>query len=376
MNTTNRPIWKISPGEGAYQWFDWRKYRVIAIGWTYDGKVGDLNNYHKIENLKKKLAKVGNPKPSYAANQLWSFSKDVKVNDIVVAYGGYTILDIALVKSGCRLKLDKLWKDDRLYGNRRKVKWFGINPIKLKEPKIKKFLSQNKTIFEIDHKKTLDFVKSILSEIPEYKIGSRIEEEVKHKIGPDIEVDFDTKSSIDKEVKNAIQAMKNPKLTEVRLEKEFKKLKFKKLPKQITTSGRIKFPISPDINYPTDLMLKKIEDELVYTPSSISNKKVLPYLKSIKEFRSLLEKILAAMTMPSDIIKGVVRISLDEPYRDAYKIQGGIFFNVRNFLKHKSKYYWVFTAAREVAYLMNPQRNYRHMKVMRALVVKALENLT
>jgi len=67
LNTNDLKFWKISPGRGHFQWRrgTWQSEKVIAIGWE---KVGNLNDFKTVEDLKAKAKKVGIRKPGYASN--------------------------------------------------------------------------------------------------------------------------------------------------------------------------------------------------------------------------------------------------------------------------------------------------------------------
>lgn len=84
--TIAHKVWKISDGKRAYQWSDWQDKGAIAIGWVYEGKIEDLDDFKSIEKLRDVAKSVGEPKPGYVSKQLWCFSKEVKVGDLVVAY--------------------------------------------------------------------------------------------------------------------------------------------------------------------------------------------------------------------------------------------------------------------------------------------------
>jgi predicted Mrr-cat superfamily restriction endonuclease len=169
-------IWRISPGKGAYQWYNgsWEEQSVIAVGFCDEKNLGNLEKYNSEESLREKIAKFPEFKrPGYNANQLWVFTNEIKRHDIVVAYGSYKILDIGIVNDEkYTLEKDQLYSDWELYGYRKSVEWLGLGPITLKSKKIKDFMKKNATVFEVDHKDTKDLIMNILKKVPGYKPGN------------------------------------------------------------------------------------------------------------------------------------------------------------------------------------------------------------
>lgn len=83
-----RRYWKISPGEQAKLWERFRREKIISIGW---GKAGDLSAFTSREDLATQLRSAyGYSKEEARANAttVWTFAKEVKLGDIVVANAG------------------------------------------------------------------------------------------------------------------------------------------------------------------------------------------------------------------------------------------------------------------------------------------------
>lgn len=366
-------IWKISPGKGHYQWEVWKQKNVMAIGWFYWGLI-DLRKVTNITALEQALRDAGDDSPGYAAEQCWTFCNEVKVDDIVVAYGRYSVLDIGRVEGKYYPKMDNLAKNWELYGHRRKVNWFEIGPVKIKDAKIRKFLSKNRTIFEITHRPTLKFINDLLQKSLEYAFLLATREETRNVVGvkPEIVIDIN-KRRFRREVRRARQAIRRPSVPrKIDIDRELGRLKLKKPPRHIEYGGQVRVWRSVDMHAPTNLTRKKFSGETVYLPPNTPIHQV--DISLVREFRSSLNKIIEAMTNP-DFAKRVIHISVEEPYRDAYRVGNALMFNAAHYAREKSMLYWLFTAAREVAYLIHGRRDERHMKIMRELVVRAMKRL-
>jgi len=82
--------WLLAPGAGAQMWEDFQKKGIAAIGWK---EMGDLMTYPDREAMAEMLRKKfpnnkGNNRHNTLA--LWSFSRDIKKGDIIIAKKGTT----------------------------------------------------------------------------------------------------------------------------------------------------------------------------------------------------------------------------------------------------------------------------------------------
>lgn len=384
MSQTNpvnpaRPVrmWKISPGRGHYQWKknQWKKKSVIAIGWIYEGLVENLRRFTDIASLEQALRDAGDDSPGYAAKQCWTFCNEVKVDDIVVSYGRYTVLDIGRVEGEYYFKMDSLARNWELYGHRRKVSWFEVGPVMIKEVKIRKFLSQNKTIFEITDARALEFIYDLLQRTPEYSILERTQTEIRNIVGakPEIVIDIN-KRRFRREVRRAKKRITRPSAPrKIDIDHELGRIRLKRPPRHIEHRGQVRVWQSVDMHAPTNLTRKNVSGEAVYLPPKTRIHDM--DISLVREFRGFLHKIIGAMTNP-DFAENVIQVSVEEPYRDAYRVGNVLMFNAAHYAGKKSMFYWLFTAAREVAYLIHGRRDERHMKIMRELVVRTMERLT
>ena len=369
-------IWKISPGKGHYQWKVWKQKSVIAIGWIYERIVENLRKFTNVATLEKALRTAGDDSPGYAAEQCWTFCNEVKVGDIIVAYGRYTVLDIGRVEGDYYFKMDSLARNWELYGHRRKVTWFEVGPVKIKEAKVKKFLSKNKTLFEITDGKTLEFIYDLLQKSPEYSLFERTRMEIRRIVGAEPEILIDiNRRRFRQEIRRAKQRIVRPSIPrKIDIDYELRRIKLKRPPRRIEQKGQVRVWRSVDMHAPTNLTRMNISGELVYLPPKIRVHEVDVSL--VREFRGVLSNIIEAMTS-ADFANKVIQISVEEPYRDAYRVGNALMFNAAHYARRKSKsmFYWLFTAAREVAYLIHGRRDERHMKIMRELAVRALQRL-
>lgn len=120
-------IWKISPGKGGRYWDHFRDREMMAIGWLYD--LGDLNKYETSEEIRSIALRLGNPDRGGRSRikQIIDF-KYSEENDIVVAFGKQSILDIGLI-NGCYYHVDEEkynFEDNVLYCHRKSILWLNI----------------------------------------------------------------------------------------------------------------------------------------------------------------------------------------------------------------------------------------------------------
>lgn len=152
--SNQKRIWRISPSQGAKYWHFFQKKSVIAIGWN---DVGDLNEFDQEEDFRRKFHDVFTNSRSYP--QVSTFYYNIEIGDLVVAYGGTSILGIGEITGDYYFKDN----DDFDYYHRKNVKWFELDDIpKFVTGNILNFLSKNKTIYEIDDSKTIQLVNDLI----------------------------------------------------------------------------------------------------------------------------------------------------------------------------------------------------------------------
>jgi len=109
--------WKISPGEGAEYWDEFKKLDCIAIGW---GRIGDLRKFNSQEKIKDFITREGwEGRLSYTSEQLWWLSHEMQMGDTVFAYGGKRILGVGEIVGEYEFKQD----DVMHFAHRRPVQW-------------------------------------------------------------------------------------------------------------------------------------------------------------------------------------------------------------------------------------------------------------
>jgi hypothetical protein len=123
LENTKKRFWRIgtSDGETSY-WGEMKVEKVIKIGWP---KLGDLREVPSIkrDTIYSMLLNSGyiyngnNPTVSKKAGEIWSFYKEIKRGDYVVAQEGYNIFGIGIVEGG--YYFDEA--DD--FPNKRSIKW-------------------------------------------------------------------------------------------------------------------------------------------------------------------------------------------------------------------------------------------------------------
>ncbi len=124
--TPQTRFWKISPGENAFLWDEWRNNGYSAIGWP---ELGDVTTMTGAELEARRTIIVNNPDKyekahrytTESVNQVWRFAHDIKPGDRLVANRGTTkVLGIGVVTKPCEFhseaghylhRLPVLWYD-------------------------------------------------------------------------------------------------------------------------------------------------------------------------------------------------------------------------------------------------------------------------
>lgn len=364
---SNRKLWKISPGRGHSQWRKgtWQSEKVIAIGWE---EVGKLNNFKTVDELRAKAREEGFSKAGYAANQLWAF-KEVEEGDIAVAYGNYTILDIGIVEGPYFLSIDRFVKPYYdLYGHRKPVTWLKLGPIPIKNPKIARYMAQDNTIFQITDNDVLRFIQEILEKSAQFRIKEKVDSKLpkSHRLRIFYEIDED---EVVKEIEAFSKGLSTGKEDkEIDVVEEFKNLKPQAAPDDIRTANQARTQIIITGSTEADLEKKIIDGLEVYVPR-VFDGEISDKAKDLKAFHNFIVDIIDRM-IPS-LGENVASISVENPARDAYRYQGRTVFNFNRYLKERSRFFWFFVAARELAYLRHNRFDYKHNNLMRALLIEA-----
>lgn len=141
--------WKVSPGKGASAWEEFEKREIIGVHF-FD--VGDIRlvSPSSIEELKeeiKKSTKATGQALTHATKQLWMFYNDMKIGDLVCAYGRKNIVGWGEIIGDYEYQ-----EDDLIYCHRRKVKWLFNGSISIDSfsPELQEKLQQVKTIIELN----------------------------------------------------------------------------------------------------------------------------------------------------------------------------------------------------------------------------------
>ena len=129
--TDQTRIWKISPGKNAAYWQDFKDKQIVALGWLEE--TGDLSKIDDYEMIKKVAKEKGYSQN--AIDQAWDFYKNVEVNDLVVAFGRGSIIDIGRVTGNYFFDDSKKasFRDGNSYFHRKSAEWFEIfdRPLKI-----------------------------------------------------------------------------------------------------------------------------------------------------------------------------------------------------------------------------------------------------
>lgn len=89
-------VWKIAPGERAFEWEMCRQKGCILLGWLR------LKDYRTFKSEKQIIEELGGGpgEGAGAAKSIWRFAHDIQPNDVVIANKGRcSILGIGIVKS-------------------------------------------------------------------------------------------------------------------------------------------------------------------------------------------------------------------------------------------------------------------------------------
>ena len=116
---SDRRVWLCAPGQGGCAWEDCKDGGFICLGWD---NLGDLSKFADRDAMHAKLASMRDEdarSPKNASLACWQFSKQIRVNDIIIAKSGlHKLLGVGVVTGAYR-------RDDSrgVYKNLLPCKW-------------------------------------------------------------------------------------------------------------------------------------------------------------------------------------------------------------------------------------------------------------
>lgn len=129
-DANTRRFWKVSPGEGAWAWDEFRRLNVIAIGY-WEGNLA-LSAPASLEELRDDLEASGGTRGGdigHASRQLWRFYGEMKPGDLVCAYGHKQVLGWGEVLGDYSFERDDNFQKDAFGSpHRRRVVWNSFEP--------------------------------------------------------------------------------------------------------------------------------------------------------------------------------------------------------------------------------------------------------
>ncbi|MCX6048114.1 MAG: AAA family ATPase [Chloroflexi bacterium] len=92
----NVRYWLIALGEQGWQWDEWREGGFVALGWD---EVGDLTGLSRAEFMARRdeLLKEQHDWTKRTVNQIWTFARQIKEGDRIVAQAGPTTEDVTTI---------------------------------------------------------------------------------------------------------------------------------------------------------------------------------------------------------------------------------------------------------------------------------------
>ncbi len=148
--------WKIAPGSHADDWLLFRKNKCIGIGWLEDTDFRKFESVDKV--LKALVSRYGENANGYgkgAAEMIWSFAREIKPGDLVVANDAYNrIVGIGVIESGYlhpRARSNPLRKDSYTHRHHvRLVDWQITRSVHVKGVTPKKYFFVQETLKELN----------------------------------------------------------------------------------------------------------------------------------------------------------------------------------------------------------------------------------
>lgn len=120
-------VWKIAPGEGAWQWDECVPNGFIGVGWDALGDVSALTR-EEFRARAEERSREADWGPQ-GAQQVWTFAHDIQLGDVVVAnLGTRVVLGLGRVSGPYR------FEEGVRYGHRRPVEWYDLRPRQVDQP--------------------------------------------------------------------------------------------------------------------------------------------------------------------------------------------------------------------------------------------------
>ena len=118
----NTRVWWLSSGTGGHLWPEFAKRGVAVLS---HGDLGDLSEYETREQMTSDLVDLSQgSRPWNRSLALWQFSREMQVNDVIIAhYGGLHVVGWGQVKGDYTYDLDR-----PEYPHRRPVDWHACDP--------------------------------------------------------------------------------------------------------------------------------------------------------------------------------------------------------------------------------------------------------
>jgi len=160
--------WKIAPGKQGWQWSYWEKDHrsgddYVAVGWDRIRSLKGLMSKPKnvfIEEVQGRVRRAkSRSSPSYAAGQFWRFCREMRPEDIVVAYSKKTIFGIGRVKGPYYYQTSK-----RSYAHRREVKWVAFPKIVVPK-RIMRILGTNNVVNAIRDFVVIKYIQDLVKDL-------------------------------------------------------------------------------------------------------------------------------------------------------------------------------------------------------------------
>ena len=125
-----RGIWKIAPGANAFQWPMCRDNQCIVVQWLDEA---DFRNFADVETIKQTLVASG--QKTGGAKQIWQFTHELNIGDIIVANQGLdAVVGVGRILSDYIAPRDAdNPSQDREYRHARAVDWLIKEPVQLSE---------------------------------------------------------------------------------------------------------------------------------------------------------------------------------------------------------------------------------------------------
>ena len=170
-------VWKIAPGEQAWQWEECVEKGFIGIGWDELGDISGMDRQTFEEECKQVIKKSSGRQKMAGLNQVWTFANEIKLGDRIIANRGTKeVIGIGTVMD------NPFWDENKTYSHRIPVRWDDLKSYSVNEPGWKRTLirlDQNKIAEIIDKSKTnnawifqgnpnLFDLKSALSELEQF----------------------------------------------------------------------------------------------------------------------------------------------------------------------------------------------------------------